>query len=131
MTPDPARGRRILVVDDDPLNLELARIILRKHGYHVETASSGEAAFERAMASPFDAILSDIQMPGMDGVQFRHLIRAHAALAAVPVILISSALEEERARRRNHDLDKDCVSRTADLREAIEALAAAMDAAYE
>jgi CheY-like chemotaxis protein len=124
---EPAQPRCILVVDDDPLNLELARIVLRHAGYRVETAPSGEAALVRALTSRPDAILSDIQMPGMDGVQLREVIRTHVTLSAIPVILISSALEEERARRRNGALDRDCVPRTADLVEALAAIDAALD----
>jgi CheY-like chemotaxis protein len=121
-----AHSHRVLVVDDDPINLELERLVLRKAGYRVETAPTGEAALAHAIASRPDAVLSDIQMPGIDGVQLRHSIRSHASLAGVPVILISSALEEERARRCNSDLDTDCVPRTADLQEALDALAAAL-----
>jgi CheY-like chemotaxis protein len=118
---------RILVVDDDPVNLTLARIILCQAGYEVETAPTAEAGLAQALASPPDAILSDIQMPGMDGVQLRHSVRSLASLAAVPVILISSALEEERARRDIGELETDCVPRTADLQEAVTALAAALN----
>ena len=126
MTHD-SHTHRILVVDDDPVNLVLARIVLGAAGYDVATAPNGEAALALALASPPDAILSDIQMPGMDGVQLRHAIQSHARLAAIPVILISSALEEERARRRNHDLDTGCVPRTPELQEAMDALAAALN----
>ena len=122
------RALHVLVVDDDPVNLELMRVFLQKAGFSVETVSSGEAALTRAAATRPDAILSDIQMPGMDGVELRQSVRAHPALATVPVVLISSALDYERARRGDVDLETLCVPRTEDLHEAIVALASATHA---
>ena len=65
--PLDATGARILVVDDNPANRELARVVLEMVGAQVTEASSGEAALEIAQAQAFDLILLDIRMPGMDG----------------------------------------------------------------
>lgn len=121
------RGRRVLVVDDDPLNRQLATLRLRDAGFAVETADTAETALRMALELPPDAILSDIQMPGMDGVQLRRAIRSDIRIARIPTILCSSALADERARRGSGDLDGNCVVRSPDLHEAIEALAAALD----
>ena len=62
-----ATGARILVVDDNAANRELARTVLEMVGADVSEAASGEAALEIAQAQAFDLILLDIRMPGMDG----------------------------------------------------------------
>jgi CheY-like chemotaxis protein len=121
----PGAGRVVLIVDDDPLNRKLAVLRLRAAGFAVQTANSAETALQIAAAAPPDAILSDIQMPGMDGFQLRQAVRADASLAGIPVILMSSALAEEWARRGVNDRQSTCVVRSPDLREAIEAIAAA------
>ena len=120
------RGRRVLVVDDDSLNRKLMELRLRDAGFVVETADTAETALRTALETVPDAILSDIQMPGMDGVQLRRAIRNDLRLARIPMILVSSALVDERARRGSADIDGNCVVRSPDLHEAIEALAAAL-----
>lgn len=122
----PGSGRLVLVVDDDPVNRELMTIRLRDAGFAVETSDSGEAALPKALASRPDAVLSDIQMPGMDGFELRRAFRRDARLARIPVVLVSSALVEERARRSGEEFDGHCVVRSSDLHEAIAALAEAL-----
>jgi len=125
-SPNVGQDRRVLVVDDDPLNRKLAELQLHDAGFSVDTADSAEAALAKASAAPPDAILSDIQMPGMDGFQLREALRRDTRLARIPIILVSSAMVEERARRVNERFDATCVLRSADLHEAIEALTAAL-----
>ncbi len=68
-------GERILVTDDEELLLGLCRRILIKQGYTVETASSGNGALEICGRSPFDILLTDIKMPGMDGLHLIEQVR--------------------------------------------------------
>lgn len=65
----PLLGRRILVVDDVPPNRELAEELLHKLGAVVECASDGEEALAKALESRFDAVLMDVNMPGIDGYE--------------------------------------------------------------
>lgn len=89
-------GRRILVVDDHPLNQEILLGLLEGSGLLIELASDGQEAVERFRASPTDLILMDIQMPVMDGLEATHLIRAFDQ--QVPIIaLTASTLPEEVA----------------------------------
>jgi DNA-binding response OmpR family regulator len=83
------RGRRILVVDDQQEILELVTSLLTAEGYDVETAGCGEDAVERLGERPFDLVLLDINMPGMDGWEALRLIRADEQLARLPVAMFS------------------------------------------
>jgi two-component system chemotaxis response regulator CheY len=64
------RGRQLLVVDDDPVQLKLTRLHFSHAGFDVSGASGGEPAFAAARARPPDVILCDVFMPGIDGFQF-------------------------------------------------------------
>jgi len=79
-------GERILVTDDEELILQLCRRILVKKGYEVEIASSGSRALEVCQEGPFDILLTDIKMPGMDGLQLIKEARKHQPDIATMVI---------------------------------------------
>jgi len=94
-------GRRLLVVEDNELNRLVAREILEQAGAVVETASDGLAALERLRTEPFDLVLMDIQMPGMDGYEVTRRIRQDLGIEAdrMPVVaLTATALTDERRR---------------------------------
>jgi two-component system, NtrC family, response regulator HydG len=73
MKPTPAK---ILVVDDDPGILETLNDVLAATGYETSMASSGHAAIAKAKANKFDLVLMDVRMPGLNGVQTLHALRA-------------------------------------------------------
>ena len=80
---------RILVVDDEPVNLHLLVRILSSEGYEVRTASNGEAAIKEAQALPPDLILLDIMMPGMDGFGVCQRLKEGEDTCDIPLIFIS------------------------------------------
>ena len=121
LTPD--RGKRVLLVDDDPLGLKLASLRLRGAGFTVTLAHSAEEALATAKAEPPDVVVSDIRMPLMDGFQLCEAIRNDARLANTPVLLLSGLVNEHELHRAT-GLGARCLLRTADLRETIEVLAA-------
>jgi DNA-binding response OmpR family regulator len=82
-------ARRILVVDDQQDILELAATVLSGAGYAVSTADSGIGALDRVAEEPFDLLLLDINMPGMDGWETLRLIRADDRLDSLPVVMFS------------------------------------------
>jgi adenylate cyclase len=83
-------AERILVVDDQRTNAEMVSGLLRNLGYEVSIAGDGAAALERVLASPPDLLVSDINMPKMNGYELCRRLRAESATALLPVILITS-----------------------------------------
>ena len=104
--PGPAQltGRRLLLVEDNELNQEIAVAILEEAGCVVEVASNGAEAVEKVLLSaddPCDLILMDIQMPVMDGIEATKAIRAmdDPRLAHLPIVaMTANAFEEDRQR---------------------------------
>ena len=95
----PVTGARILVVEDNDLNLKLAQEILRLKGYATAAARSGEEGVELALKGGFDLILMDIQLPAMDGLTATRLIKASAAGRDVPVLAVSALARDEDKER--------------------------------
>jgi CheY-like chemotaxis protein len=86
-------SKRILLVEDNHINQMLASTILQKAGYLVDIAGDGKAATMSLEAADYDAVLMDIQMPIMDGVEATHEIRANASSEAkrnVPIIAMTA-----------------------------------------
>lgn len=91
----------VLVVDDSPINLVVVSHILEHNGAIVQTANSGEEAIKllEDSSNDYDAILMDVQMPGIDGLETTRHIRNHLELISLPIIaLTAGALLEEKAR---------------------------------
>jgi adenylate cyclase len=92
--PGSASGRddsaRILVVDDQPDNVQLLADLLTLHGYVVETAFSGQAALDAIARSVPDLVLLDVVMPGMSGLQVLRQLRVDPRLAALPIVLVTA-----------------------------------------
>src|SRR5882672_8797565 len=94
MTSEP-RGD-VLLVDDQPANLEVLSKLLSDSGYRVRAVTSGARAIEAAERLPPDCILLDIAMPDMDGFETCLVLRSKPALQAVPVIFITAFDDQER-----------------------------------
>jgi len=86
----PLKGKKILLVDDNEVNLMVAKTMLINAGIEVVTAVNGKQAVERAQLESFDAILMDIQMPVMDGFQATKFMRNKMKLTNVPIIAVSA-----------------------------------------
>ena len=104
-----ARGR-ILIVDDGPVNLTLARQVLERQGLDVETATSGREALSRREETAFDLVLMDIFMPDMDGMEPSRYWRDREAHGpdrqrSVLVALTANASEEDCRRFRQAGMD--------------------------
>ena len=95
-------GKKLLVVEDNELNLEIASTLLKEAGFEVDTAENGKVAVEKveaASADRYDLILMDIQMPEMDGYESTRRIRAlpDTKKAALPIVaMTANAFEDDR-----------------------------------
>ena len=88
---------KLLIVDDEPENIELLRRRLSRRGYAVVAATSAEEALARADAEQPDVILMDIKMPVVDGFEATRRLKARPATAPIPVITLTAhAMQEDR-----------------------------------
>jgi class 3 adenylate cyclase len=90
---------RVLVVDDDPDMAGFLARLLSKEGMAADTVHDGEAALLRVAASPPDLVLLDVMLPGADGFAVCERLKAQAASAMIPVVLVT-ALEDQESRVR-------------------------------
>ncbi len=90
-------GAKLLLVEDDDINLEVARELLRGVGFEVDTAAHGGEALTKARAHAYDLILMDVHMPVMDGLAATHAIRLLADCKTTPILAFTaSAFDEDR-----------------------------------
>ncbi|HZN78936.1 MAG TPA: response regulator [Mycobacterium sp.] len=97
---------RILVVEDNLLNLKLVRDVLTFASYDVIEAQSGEEALRAAKETPPDLVLMDLQLPGIDGTETLHRLRESTLGSDVPVVAVTAlamAEDKERAARAGFD----------------------------
>ena len=88
-------GRRILIVDDDRINLRILGGILRSENYSLTQAESGEAALEAYAAQPPDLVLLDVMLPGMDGFEICRRLKSTYGADSAPVIFITAKAESD------------------------------------
>jgi CheY-like chemotaxis protein len=80
----------ILVIDDNAANLKLVCDILECEGYRVDRAADAEAALVKVNASRFDLVLTDVGLPGMDGLALTRILKANEVTRRVPVIAVTA-----------------------------------------
>jgi len=89
---------RILAVDDSPSMRDTVRISLNAAGFHVTAAGDGEEALAVARKEPFDPVLSDVNMPQMNGIALIRALRAEAAYRHTPILMLTTESTAERKR---------------------------------
>jgi adenylate cyclase len=85
----------ILIVDDEPINLDILQTRLAVHGYEILTATNGEEALAVATAQRPDLILLDVMMPKMDGIDVCRRLKADASLPFMPIILVTAKADSK------------------------------------
>ena len=104
-------GRRLLLVEDNPLNREIAMEMLIEDGFKVEVAENGKKALQKIISRDpwyYSAVLMDIQMPVMDGYEATERIRAltDRSKASIPIIaMTANAFKEDRKRAAESGMD--------------------------
>ena len=80
-------GRRILIIDDDASLAEMLQLVLRQEGFDTTWCASGDAALQVFRSAPFDLVLLDLMLPGLDGVAVCRRIRADSG---VPIVMLTA-----------------------------------------
>lgn len=93
------RRKRVLVVDDSLTVRELERKLLDNHGYEVEVAVDGMDGWNVVRSDPFDLVVTDVDMPRMDGIELVTMIKHDLRLRSLPVMIVSYKDREEDRRR--------------------------------
>jgi two-component system chemotaxis response regulator CheY len=86
---------RILVVDDDVVLLDLLKMHLKRHGHAVTPAADAVEALRALVEGQFDLVLTDIEMPYIDGFEFIAAIRGDEATRSVPVVVLSARQDDD------------------------------------
>jgi CheY-like chemotaxis protein len=98
-----APSRSVLVIDDSALIREAAKVALGQiAGWRVATAAGGKQGIELAASEPFDAILIDVVMDGMDGIAVAEHLRARPATGSVPLLLLTAEQGLADSERLRH-----------------------------
>ena len=95
----PRKRGRVLLIEDDELNMELVQIVLESAGYEILCASSAAAGIDIARRERPDAILMDVQMAEMDGLEAARFLRADPVTAAIPIVAVTAHVKKEDQRR--------------------------------
>src|SRR5262249_33271518 len=118
---DPTGGRlaRILIVDDEPFNVDYLEQELEECGFETETATDGLEALKRIAASPPDLVLLDVMMPGMDGISVLRILKRDPETRLMPVIVLTALTAvDDRVRGIEAGAD-DFLSKPVDDRELL------------
>lgn len=97
--------KRILVVEDNPDNMYVLDRLLSYAGYSIHPAVNGQEALRMLATSPFDLVLMDMQMPGLDGYATVRAIREQPVLQDIPIIAVTA---HSMAGDRDRTLDAGC-----------------------
>jgi CheY-like chemotaxis protein len=81
---------RVLIVDDNPMNIAISEVVLQADNFEIESASNAVEAQERVAAFEPDLILMDVQMPGMDGLELTRLLKADPATRHIVIVAFTA-----------------------------------------
>lgn len=87
-------AKKVLVVDDSPSILQMVSFTLKGAGYEVNQASDGKAAFSAAGKTSFGLVITDLNMPQMDGITLTQKLRAHPNYRFTPILMLTTEASE-------------------------------------
>jgi two-component system sensor histidine kinase and response regulator WspE len=96
---DSATKKRVLIADDSPTVRELERKLISGRGYEVDLAVDGMDAWNAIRSASYDLLLTDVDMPRLDGVELVSLVRKDPSLRSLPIVIVSYKDREEDRRR--------------------------------
>jgi len=121
--------RTILIVEDNPMNMELARDVLESKGYRVRGATSAGEALQALQESLPDLILMDIQLPGLDGLELTRTLKQDPRTKEIIVVAMTAhAMKGDRERCVTGGMD-DYVSKPIRIAELLEKIAGVLEQA--
>ncbi|HWE60855.1 MAG TPA: response regulator [Chloroflexota bacterium] len=91
--------KTILVVEDNPVNMRLVRLLLRTHGFGVQEATAGQEALNWLRQERPDLILLDMQLPGLDGFTLAAMLKSDAHTRTIPLVAITAFAMKGDAER--------------------------------
>lgn len=92
-------AKTILTIDDSASIRQMVSMTLMSAGYDVVEAADGAEGYEKAIAQPIDAVLTDLNMPVMNGIEFVRKFREHPSSKGVPIILLTTESDDELKRQ--------------------------------
>lgn len=90
---------KILVVDDDKTTRKMVSLILKSKGYEVVTAENGMDGLQKLGLEQINLILTDMNMPYMDGIEFTKQVRANPETSHIPIVMLTTESDEEEKKR--------------------------------
>jgi two-component system cell cycle response regulator DivK len=121
--PSSHAGKRILVVEDNELNLKLLNDVLEAHGYDVLATREGAVAIVWAEQYRPDLILMDLQLPDISGLEVTRQLKAGAATASIPIVAVTAfAMAGDEKRALEHGCDA-YIAKPIDLRKFLDVIA--------
>jgi CheY-like chemotaxis protein len=124
----PDQPSRILLAEDNPGNQRVAKLMLRHAGFNVDVANDGSEAVEAHRSNPYDVILMDCQMPGMDGWEATDRIRQLNQPQPVIIAVTANALVGDRERCLAAGMD-DYLSKPFTVKQLVTIVTKAIDSA--
>ncbi len=115
---------KVLLVDDSPIARATESALVKALGHSVDEAQDGEEGYVRATSQSYDLILTDVQMPKLDGFSLTRRLKSNAQVSRIPVIILSSLASPED-KRRGLDAGADAYLVKGEL--GVEMLAQAID----
>lgn len=90
---------KILIVEDDKTARKLLSLYIRKKGYEILTAENGLDAMEKVGIEPINLIVTDMNMPYMDGIELTRNLKNDSAFSSIPVIMITTEADEDEKKK--------------------------------